>query len=73
MFEVEFVTNTAGDDKVFKNSQTGSSLKADATSSSVIKHMLFDASPTTNSLTSPDDEFWFILKNPDGTSIDWSA
>ena len=72
MFEVEYQFSTAGDDKVFKISQTGSSLKADATSSSVIKHMLFDASPTTNSLASPDDEFWFILKNADGTTIDWS-
>ena len=72
MFEVEYVTNTAGDDKVFKISQTGSSLKADATASSVIKHMLFDVSPTTNSLTSDDDQFWFILKNSDGTAIDWS-
>ena len=71
LFEVEYVTNTAGDDLVFKIIQTGSILKADATAASVIKHMLFDVSPTSNDLTSPNDEFYFILKNADGTSIDW--
>jgi hypothetical protein len=70
MFDVEYVT-TAGDDKVFKISQTGSSLKAESSASSAIKHMIFDVSPTSNDLTSPNDEFWFILKNADGTSIDW--
>jgi len=48
-------------------------LKANATNAAVIKHMMFDVPPTIIDLTSPNDEFYFILKAADGSVIDWDT
>ena len=69
-FEVETTSSSTGE-TIFKISQSGSSLKAiDGPWPTIIKSMIFDASPPVDTVIG-QEEFFFVLKASNGTDIVW--